>query len=136
MSRTSLKTLLLLFLFAQVVIAQVAPHSVDLTSTWVQGSGGTATSWKVLRSGTTGGPYSLVCGTGSFPVCPSISGQSANLTFTDLASSTNPMSDGQVFFYVARTTGPGGDSLNSNEVKAILPFLSPQAPSGLSGTPH
>lgn len=119
---------LLLFLFVAVAGYSQSGHSVTLNWSWTQGTGDPATGFHVQRGTVTGGPYTVI-GTVSSPT---------TLTFTDTG-----VAAGQTFFYVvtafnpaaSTTSNPGGDSLPSNEAKAVIPFLAPQAPTGLTATP-
>lgn len=118
-----LRRLLALFiLFAASAFAQAA-HSVTLTWSWVQGAGGAATGFIVQRGTVAGGPYTAVA-TITSP---------ATLTYVDASSATNVLAEGQKYCYVVQATGNGGTtSAFSNEACGTIPFLLPNAPTGLS----
>ena len=129
MERMKLLLLCLIFAFmtagAQRASAQPTPHSVALTWAWTQGTGGPATGFLVQRATVSGGPYTTV-GTITSP---------ATLAFTDTASNSNVLTEGSTYFYVVVATGNGGvNSPPSNQFAALIPFLAPQAPTGLTGT--
>jgi hypothetical protein len=115
-------TLALLLLLSTSAFAQ---HSVALAWSWAQGTGDPATGFIVQRGTVSGGPYTTICGGTGQPACPSVT----QLTYVD-----SSIGSGQTFYYVVEATGPGGISSPSNEVKAVIPFLPPAAPTGLSGT--
>jgi hypothetical protein len=101
-------------------------HATALAWTWTQGAGDPATSFPILRSVTTGGPYTQICGGSGQPVCPPVT----QFSYVDLT-----VKAGDTWFYVVEASGPGGVSQPSNEVKVLTPFLPPNAPSGLSAVP-
>ncbi len=121
-----MRLLLYLLLFAGIGFAQcgTAPHCVVLS--WTPGAGGaTPTSFNVLRSTTTGGPYSQV---GTTP---------ASLTsYTDMSQTGNVLTEGATYFYVIAAASLGGASPNSTEVSAKIPFLLPTAPTSPLATAH
>jgi hypothetical protein len=116
-----MKTLFLLFALSLSAFAQ---HSVTLSWVWTQGTGGTATGFIVQRGTVTGGPYTTICGITGQPACPLV----GVLTYLDASTA---VASGGTFFYVVEATGPGGVSPQSNESKAVVPFLPPQSASGL-----
>lgn len=107
---------------AFVLLLFTAPlFAHDVTLTWTAGTGGgQVTGFNVKRSATKGGPYATI---------QSVSATTS--TFDD--SSTTVQAEGQHFFYVITATGPGGESANSNEFDALIPFSQPNSPA-LSGT--
>jgi hypothetical protein len=112
------KTLILLVVLMVVMPVLAQAHSVALT--WVAGTGGTTTGFNVKRATVSGGPYTTI---GSTTV--------AVPTYSD----TVGLVEGTTYFYVVTATGLGGESSPSNEVKAVIPFLLPAAPSNLSAVP-
>jgi fibronectin type 3 domain-containing protein len=82
---------------------------------WSPSSG--ATSYKVKRSTTTGGPYTEI----SSPAGP-------NFTDTDLTNGT-------IYFYVVSASNSAGQSANSAEVSATPALSAPAAPTGLAAAP-
>jgi fibronectin type 3 domain-containing protein len=79
------------------------PHSVSLT--WTASASGNVTGYKVYRSGTSGGPYSLITSVGT------------TTTATD-----NSVAAGQTYYYVVTAVGNGGaESTYSNQARAIIP---------------
>lgn len=98
------------------LISQASPHSVTLT--WVAPTtGGPVTGFNIKRSATTG--TEVTVGTTVAPV----------VTFIDPFQIAD---EGKKFFYVVTSTGPGGESLPSNEANATIPFSVSGAPTGLS----
>ena len=94
--------------------AQTAQHSVTLT--WTAGSGGgTVAGYNVYRGVASGGPYTMQN--------PS-SGSVKTLNYVD----TTSLVEGTTYFYVVTATGPGGESVKSNEVSGLIPFSAPSAP--------
>ena len=85
-------------------------HSVLLNWNWAEGSGSPATGFHIKRGNTSGGPYSQVGAVTS----PTI------LTFTD----NGPFVEGNTYYYVVSSVGPGGESPNSAEVSATIPVTS------------
>jgi hypothetical protein len=109
-----MKTLYTLLLLTGLGFAQAAPHSVTLTCT--PGTGGSpATGFNVKRATVAGGPYITV-------------GSPATCSYVDPFQLTD---EGKKFFYVVSATGAGGESANSAEVSATIPFSVPATP----GTP-
>lgn len=104
-----------------------AQHGVTLSWSWNQGSGDPATGFIVQRGTVTGGPYTTICGGTGQSACPNVT----QLTFLD----TNVQA-GQTLYYVILATNAGGNSSPSNEAKAVVGFLPPQSPSGLSAQAH
>ena len=93
-------------------------HSVALT--WgAPTTGGSVAGYNVKRSTTTGGPYATIGTT------------TTALTFTDTSAAVQ--NEGAHLFYVISATGPGGESPNSNEFAATIPFSQPGTPQGLTG---
>jgi hypothetical protein len=122
-----MKLILCFLVFAAGLFAQcgTAPHCVTLTWNWSQGTGGSATSFNVLRGTTTGGPYTQIATT---PV--------TILGYTDLSAAGNVLTEGATYFYVIEASGPGGNSPNSIEASAKIPFLPPNSPTGPAATAH
>jgi fibronectin type 3 domain-containing protein len=80
-----------------------AAHSATLSWT---GSTSVVAGYNVYRGTTTGGPYTLVN-----PSLVSL------LTYVDLS-----VQAGQTYFYVTTAVdGSGNESVNSNEVQAVIP---------------
>jgi hypothetical protein len=115
------KTLAVLVMFALSVMAsaQTSSHSVSLTCT-PPTIGGQASGFNFYRGTVAGGPYTLQ---NSAPV--------SGCTFTDAAS----LVEGTKYFYVATSTGPGGESVASNEATALIPFSKPSPPTLLVASP-
>ena len=95
-----------------------AQHSVTLTWQWTQGTGGTETNFNVKKSTISGGPYTTI----SSPT---------TLNYID----TTGLVEGTKYYYVVTAVGPGGESANSNEANALIPFLPPVTPSTLLAVP-
>lgn len=95
-------------------------HSVDLKCTAAT-TGGSVTGFNVKRGTVAGGPYTTIA-------------SPATCAFTD--ASTAVQTEGATFKYVFSATGPGGESSNSNEVSATIPFSKPDAPTAPSAVPH
>ena len=96
----------------------VAQHSVTLSFSKAT-TGGTVTGFNVKR-GPVGGPYVAI-------------GTAIASPFTDSSSAVQV--EGAKFGYVVTATGPGGESPNSSEAAATIPFSPPDAPT-LTATPH
>lgn len=110
------------FVFLLFATSAFAAHKVDLTCT--PGTGGaTQTGYNFYRGTAAGGPYVVVNTT-----------PQATCAFTD--SSPEVQVEGSKFFYVATATGPGGESLKSNETNATIPFSKPPAPTSLQAVPQ
>lgn len=119
---------LILLAFSSGLYAQCgtgAPHCVVLFWSWAQGSGGVATSFNILRSTVTGGPYTQV---GTTPVTLT--------SYTDNSGTGNILTEGSTYFYVIAASGPGGSSPNSTEASAKIPFLPPVTPTNPVATAH
>ncbi len=101
-------------------LAAFAAHSVDLA--WAPGSGGGQVTGYNVKRGPAGGPYVTIGTTSTATI------------FTD--SSSAVQTEGSKFGYVVTATGPGGESPNSSEAAATVPFSAPAAPAGLTATPH
>jgi hypothetical protein len=86
---------------APSVTATTMDHSVLLN--W-QASTTPDVTYRIYRSSTSGGPYTLLASTGSA------------LTYTD-----NAVQSGITYFYVVRAVNSAGESLNSNEAQAVIP---------------
>ena len=125
-----MRNLLLCLMFASVGFAQptspcgTAPHCVVLT--WSAGLGGSPpTSFNILRSDVTGGPYTQI---GTTPA--------TILSYTDMSGTGNVLTEGSTYFYVIQATNSGGNSPNSAEAAAKIPFLLPSAPTFVIAVPH
>jgi fibronectin type 3 domain-containing protein len=115
-----LKLFALWFLLTLPMFAQ---HTVTLTWSWTQGSGGVGTGFEVQRGTVSGGPYTTIATIAS----------PTTLTYVDTASTTNVLTEGSTYYYVVLTTGNGGTlSAPSNQATATIPFLLPVGPTGLS----
>jgi hypothetical protein len=80
------------------------------------------TGYNFFRATVSGGPYTQLPPTA--PTCAYVDGPAT--TFTE----------GATYYYVATAIGNGGtQSVYSNEAKAVIPFLPPTAPTGLSAAP-
>jgi fibronectin type 3 domain-containing protein len=90
--------------------------NAQVTLTWSASSG--ATSYNVLRSTASGGPYSQVA-TG----------------VTTTTSTDTGLTNGQTYYYVVQAVNSAGPSANSNEASATPTCALPAAPAGLSATP-
>jgi fibronectin type 3 domain-containing protein len=91
-----------------------ATCSGSVSLTWNASAG--ATSYRVKRASTSGGPYGLV-------------GSPTPTSFTD-----NTAANGSTYFYVVSAVNGSGESPNSNEVSATPPGAAPAPPTGLSAT--
>jgi fibronectin type 3 domain-containing protein len=103
---------------ASVILAPPIPTGLAAVSsgtqvalTWT--AVGSASSYVVLRGSTSGGPYTQV-------------GTPVGNGYTDTALSSNTS-----YFYVVRSSGPGGVSGNSSQASATTP---PAPPTGLGAT--
>src|ERR1035438_3031469 len=103
-------------LSAQVLSAQ-APHSVALSWTWTQGTGGQCSDFLVSRGTVSGGPYTLIDTT---TAC-------STLTYTDTASTTNILVEGQTYYYVVQAQNPGNTSADSTQASGTIPYTAPVA---------
>src|SRR5919109_3237603 len=96
-------------------LTATAVSSSQLNLSWTASSG--ATSYNVLRSTTTGGPYTQIA-----------SGVAAtSFSDTGLAAST-------IYFYVVQAVNSAGTRGNSNEASATTPLGPPLAPTNLTAT--
>src|SRR5919109_139848 len=96
-------------------LTATAMSSSQINLTWTASSG--ATSYNVLRSTTTGGPYTQIA-----------SGVAAtSFSDTGLSAST-------IYFYVVQAVNSAGTSGNSNEASATTPLGPPLAPTNLTAT--
>jgi hypothetical protein len=96
-------------------------HGINLT--WpAPTSGGTVTGYNVKRSAVTGGPYTTVGTT------------TGTLAYSDVSAPLQ--TEGATFFYVVSATGPGGESPNSLETSATIPFSAPGQPGKPSAVSH
>lgn len=114
--KTLLPVAVAFILFVSLAFAQ--NHSVTIVWSWAQGAGDLATGFHILRSATTGGPYSVV---GTVPVTV--------LTYTDTT-----VVAGSKYFYTVTAFDAAGDSAPGNEVSVTIPFQTPTAPTGISAT--
>ncbi|WGL59911.1 fibronectin type III domain-containing protein [Pigmentibacter sp. JX0631] len=90
--------------------------STNIVMTWAPSPGLLPNTYTVLRSSTTGGPYTNVVG------CVAIS--SLNCTDSSVAAGT-------AYFYIVRATNSNGTTGNSIEINTVTPTT---APTGLSAT--
>jgi hypothetical protein len=101
-------------------------HDVALTITPGSCPSGTTcgatTGYNVKRGTTKGGPYATIQALSA-----------TQLSYDDASAAVQ--AEGQHFFYVVSATGPGGESANSPEFDALIPFSPAPAP-GLSGVVH
>jgi cellulose 1,4-beta-cellobiosidase len=104
-------------------VAPAAPTNLNATAgdaqvalTWSASSG--ATSYNVLRSTTSGGPYG-----------PPVTGITST-SYTDTG-----LTNGQTYFYVVQAVNSAGTSPNSNEASATPTCSAPAAPASPSATP-
>lgn len=104
-------------LVARLAITPAGTHQVTLSCIAPVG-GGKVTGYKFQRGVTSGGPYADV---GTATLCSFIDSDTA-------------LTEGTTYYYVARSTGPGGQSGPSNEASALIPFLPPNPPTGLQAT--
>ena len=108
------------FLALLAIFLALPAFAHDVALNWTPGTGGgSVTGYNVKRSSVKGGPYTTVQSLAS-----------TQTTFDD--TSTAIQTEGVHFFYVISATGPGGESANSNEFDALIPFSGPAAPA-LSG---
>jgi hypothetical protein len=125
-------------LFATGLFAQ-APHGVDLSWSWAQGTGSPGTGFNVKRATVTGGPYSILTTTPA---------AIASRAYSDTSGTGNVLTEGATYFYVLTTIGNCKDangvitvceSVPSPEVSAKIPFYTvpaPNPPTGLSASGH
>jgi len=92
--------------------AATCSNSVSLS--WNASSG--ATSYRVKRASTSGGPYSFI-------------GSPTSTSFTD-----GTAANGATWFYVVSAVNGGGESPNSGEASATPPGAAPAPPTALSAT--
>lgn len=95
---------------------QAAAGNAQVALTWNASTG--ATSYTVKRSGTPGGPYSVV---------------QAGLTGTSYTNTG--LINGTPYYYVVTATNADGESGSSNEATATPQPPPPATPSGLAATP-
>jgi len=114
-----MKTILILFSLCMPVFAQAA-HYVDLNCNAPVG-GGSVTGYNAKRSTVSGSGYVTIA-------------SAATCSFKD--TSAEVQVEGKKFYYVFTATGPGGESPNSNEAAATIPFSVPPAPTGATAVPH
>ena len=114
-----MKRLLILLAFAAASHAQGAAHSVTLTWSWSQGSGGAATSFQISR------------GTTSGTLAPLASVPAGTLTYVDTSGAGNVLVEGTTYFYVVQAMNSAGVSAPSNQASVIIPATVPLSPSGL-----
>jgi hypothetical protein len=106
------QALVVVLLLCGVSFAQSTAHSVALSCT--QGSSSsTVTGFNFYRGTVSGGPYTLQNSTPQ-PSC----------SYTD----TNQLVEGQQYVYVATEVNKAGESANSNEVTALIPFSKASPP--------
>jgi len=103
-----------LVLFALSALAQSAGHSVTLN--WAA-STTTGVTYNVYRATTSGGPFSQI---NPSPVTA--------LTFVD-----SQVTNGTTYFYVVRSFDGTTESVNSNQVSAVIP-TAPAPPTNLTVT--
>jgi len=95
---------------------EATPQPGQVMLSWVDGSGGAASGYLVLRSTTSGSGYSvLATNTGN-----------ASTTYTDTS-----VVDWQTYYYVVQAIGPAGLSVYSAQVSAYATGL-PGTPAGLT----
>jgi len=99
--------------------AQTA-HSVTITEA-CNTSGGTVTTYNILRGTTSGGESTTPIGTVPAASC---TGTPPVFSYVDSAG----LVEGQTYFYEITATGPGGTSSPSSEVSATVPFSPPSTP--------
>lgn len=103
--------------------AALAQNSHQVTLTCIPSVSPGVTGYNFFRGTVSGGPYTQL-NAAAQPTCSYVDGPAT--TFTEGAS----------YYYVATAIGNGGtQSVYSNEAKAVIPFLPPAAPTGLSATP-
>lgn len=105
------KLFLICLLLSGFGFAQTA-HEVDLTCT-PPTSGPVPTGYNIYRATVSGGPYTLQNSTPQ-TVC----------SYKD----TSGLVEGTKYFYVATSVGQGGESVQSNEASALIPFSKPSPP--------
>ena len=110
---------LLIIIVSGLGVSAFAQHSVTLAFTKAT-TGGSVTGFNIKR-GPVGGPYATI-------------GTATASPFTDSSAAVHV--EGAKFGYVVSATGPGGESPNSAEAAATIPFSSPDAPTGLTATPR
>jgi len=110
--------------------AGVMPHCVTLT--WVAPTNG-ATGYNIYRETTSGTCKTSLTATG----CTKVTATPVTATtFTDNSSTTNALSEGVTYFYVATSLIGSGESAPSTETSGTFPAIVPTAPSNLSGVFH
>jgi len=119
--------ILLLALLACVPVFAQPSHSVTLTWSWTQGTGGLATGYAVYRAQATG----TTCPAAStFTQIATVAAE-ATMTYVDTSSSTNTLTEGVTYCYAVTATDSAGASPDSNIASATIPFSVPVAPAGL-----
>jgi hypothetical protein len=111
--KTKLIKLVMLLLVCCVSSLALAQHHNDLSWTWTQGTGGTATGFNVRKATVSTGPFTTIT---TVPT--------TTLTYSD----TSNLVEGQHNYYQIEATGPGGVSASSNKVDLTTPFSLPVAP--------
>jgi hypothetical protein len=118
------RLLILLALCAAAAFGQ-APHSVTLTWTEV----GPATGFTFYRQLAVAG----VCPTFTTSLTPLVVLTTEVFTYVDLASVTNPLTEGATYCYAGTAQNGGNTSVLSMTASATIPFSKPNAP--VLGTP-
>lgn len=99
-------------------LAANGSHQVTLSCTPGTG-GGTVTGFQFLRGTISGGPYA------------NVGALQSSCGYVDVDPA---LTEGVTYYYVAKASGPGGQSAPSNQASALIPFLPPSSPTGLQAT--
>jgi hypothetical protein len=127
-----MKFLIPFLLLASAAFAQTAPvHTVTLTWTWTQGTGGLATGYVVYKAPATGTTCPAIA---TFTQLATVTAE-ATMTYVDTnaSPSTSVLTEGSTYCYAVTATDQGGASPDSNIASATVPFSPPIAP--VLGTP-
>ena len=118
--RTLVAIMLFLLCLSMVSVAQTTQHSVTLTCT-PGTSNSPVTGFNFYRGTASGGPYTL---------------QTATPQTTCSYKDTANLVEGQKYYYVATDINGGGESAQSTEASALIPFSKASPPSNLSANPQ
>ena len=110
--------------------AGVMPHCVTLA--WTAPTSG-ATGYNVYRETTSGTCKTSLTAAGCTKVTTT---PVTTTTFTDNSSTTNVLSEGVTYFYVATSLIGSGESAPSAETSGMFPTIVPGSPTSLSGVFH
>jgi hypothetical protein len=104
---------------ALVCLPAFSQNTHSVTVSWTAPTaGGTVNGFNVYRGTVSGGPYTLM---NASPI-PALT-----LSYVDTAG----LVENTKYFYVVTATGPGGESAQSLEASALIPFSAPSAPTNV-----